>query len=84
MKIKDTKIAEKLPSTGNGFTLGAKQDVLNTDIDANECVEVDVEAVSDIVFCYEKFPIETFEEKYGTFCLEDAIASAGIIKWREK
>ena len=75
-KIKDTKIAEKLPSTGNGFTLGAKQDVLNTNIDANECCEVDVEKVTKILT---RMGIMGARQT-----IAEAIAKAGIIKWREK
>ena len=92
VKIKDTKIAEKLPEKKSRFKLfntlshsdsittekiynEALSEVLNTDIDANECCEVDAKKLVEMVI--ERMCIGMDEET-----IVKVIAKAGIIKWR--
>jgi len=93
VKIKDTKIAEKLPEKKSRFKLfntlshsdsittekiynEALSEVLNTDIDANECCEVDVEKVTKILT---RMGIMGARQT-----IAEAIAKAGVIKWKEE
>lgn len=84
MKIKDTRVAEKLPPIFEDTEVQYKISVLNTDIDINEVAEVDVEKVTKIIEDYQELSGKELDAKYGTQFLEDAIAKSGCLKWREK
>ena len=87
MKLKDTKIAEKLPKRadytyGHGYMARnmCTDEIRNTDIDINEIAEIDVEKLTGIIYTLKKAILfNNTNENMAKY-----IAEEGILKWKAK
>ena len=89
MKIKDTKIASKLPRWVEMFdkSILSTEQILNTELDPNEICEVDVEEMAFIAVASIEGHIISLDGEQQAECeraIAQAIAKAGCIKFKEK